>query len=327
MRIQRRKLLALSAAALATPHIARAAPRKLRAGHNNSPTSALQAACIVFQSYVAEKSEGRYAIEVFPSSQLGNDLQLARAVSDGTVDMTISATSLLGTFHRDLELVEIPYLFQGPAAARKALAGDLGAYYADLLAKSSLTVIGWGENGLRHVTANKPVRTPDDLKGVKIRVQASRIQVESFLGLGAAAAPMTFTELPEALRTGRFDAQENPVSIIVSNDFIPRYQSHVSLTGHIYSPFVVSFSSDVLEDMSPADRAIMKAAGPLAAKATIEFNENAVATGLGKLKAAGMTIVTDVDRPAFQRAMEAVGPRLAAVAGADAIARVRGLIA
>lgn len=331
MMFNRRRLFQLSASTAAcavfAPHVARAATRKLRIGHNNSPTSSPQLGSFEFKKYLLEKTDGRYDVEIYPNSQLGNDSQLVKAVSDGTLDMTISATAILGVYNRDLELAEIPYLFQDLTTARKALDGNLGAYYAELLEKSSLTVIGWGENGLRHVTANKPIRKVADLKGLKIRVQPAKIQVESFTGLGAAAEPLSFSELPEALRTGRFEAQENPIGILTSNDFLVKTQTHLSLTGHVYSPYAVSFSADVLEDMPAADRAIVKAAGALAAKATRNFSDRATATGLDQLKAAGMTIVNDVDQADFRQAMDGLSGRLAAVAGADAIARVRGLVA
>lgn len=331
MDLNRRKLVTLSATALAAPlfapHIARAAARKLRVGHNNTTTSSFHIGSVAFQKYVMEKSDGRYEVEIFPSAQLGNDVQLVKSVADGTLDMTISGTSLMGTYNRDIELVEIPYLFKNIASARAALDGALGTHYAELLAKHSITSIGWGESGVRHVTANKPIRTVADLKGLKIRVQPAKIQVESFAGLGAAAEPLNFSELPEALRTGRFEAQENPIGIVVANDWLPKAQSHLSLTGHVYSPVAVSFASDVLDDMPAADRAIIRGAGAAAAKATREFSDAALATGLEKLKAAGMTIVTDVDRDGFQKAMDGMQDRLAAIVGADAMARVRGLIA
>lgn len=329
MNIARRTLLQLSIAAgtLAAPHVARAASRKLRIGHNNSVTSALQAASLLFQRAVSEGTDGRLTVDISAAGQLGSDMQLAKSVADGTLDMTISAMPVLGIFERDLELAEIPYLFKSQDDGRKALDGALGAHFVELLAKHSLTVIGWGENGMRHVTANKPVRTVSDLKNLKIRVQPAKLHVESFNGLGAVAAPLPFTELPEALRTGRFEAQENPFSILTANEFIPKYQSHISLTGHVYSAFAILFSSDVLEELSPADRAVIVKAGTPAARATREFNEKAVTAGLEKLRAGGMTIVTDVDVPGFQKAMEAVTPRLASLMGAEAIARVRGLIA
>ncbi len=332
MDLDRRALIKMAAAALVTPifmpHVARAATKKLRAGHNNSTASSLHLAAQLFQKYLVEKTDGRYDLDIYPNAQLGNDFQLVKAVADGTLDLTISATAILGVYNRDLELAEIPYLFKDVETARKALDGKLGSYYTDALSKSSLAVLGWGENGVRHVTANKPIRTVADLKGLKIRVQAAKIQVESFQGLGAAAEPLTFNELPEALRTGRFEAQENPVSIVTANDFIIKSQSHLSLTGHVYSPFAVLFSADVMDDMAPADRAVVQAAGLAAASFTREYNDRTLVSGIEQLKAAGMTIVADVDRAGFQAAMEGLNERLASAAGgADSIARVRGLLA
>ena len=332
MNFGRRKLIKMTATGMAAPlfmpHIARAATKKLRIGHNNSTTSALQLAAVQFQQYVRDKTGSRYDIDIYPNSQLGGDFQLVRAVSDGTLDMTICATAILGIYGQDLELVEIPYLFNDTESARKAMDGNLGAHYTEILSKSSLTAIGWGENGLRHVTANKPIRNVADIKDLKIRVQPAKIQVESFRGFGAAAEPLAFNELPEALRTGRFEAQENPINIVTANDFILKNQTHLSLTSHVYSPFAVLFAADVLEDMPVADRAVIQAGGAVAAKFTRDYNDKTVVTAIDQVKAAGMIVVTDVDRRSFQKAMEGLTDRLAVAAGgAEAISRVRGLIA
>ena len=330
MKVSRRRVMQVTAmtiaAPLCMPHVARAATKRLRIGHNNSTSSSLQVASLDFAKYVGEKTDGRYEVDVYPNAQLGGDSQIIRAVAEGTLDMTICATAILGTYASDMELVELPYLFKDLQSARAAMAGNLGAYYVEQLKGSSIAVIGWGENGFRHITANKPIRTVADIKGLKIRVQPAKIQVASFTGLGAAAAPLNFNELAEALRTGKFEAQENPIGIAVASDFIIKSQSHLSLTSHVYSPFAVVFSADVLEDMPEADRAIIRAGGAVAAKSTMDFNERAVAVGLDTLKAAGMTIVADVNRSDFEAAMAGLGDRLAAVAGADAIARVRSLI-
>jgi tripartite ATP-independent transporter DctP family solute receptor len=317
----------LAAASVAAPFVARAAKRKLRIAHSNSTLSTSQEGCLSFQKYMLEKSEGRFEVEIFPSGQLGNDAQLAKMVSEGTLDAAISPNGALGAFDPDVPLAEFPYLFRDIATARKAMDGSLGAHFTEVLKKSSVAVLAWGENGIRHVTANKPVRNVADLKGLKIRVQPSKVQIEAFLGLGATAEALAFTELGEALRTGRVEAQENPVSNIAANEFIYKHQSHISLTGHVYSPFASIFSSDVLEELSEADRAMVQGAGAAAAKTTRDFNEKADVTGLDKLKAAGMTVVTDVDRASFQKAMVDLNDRLAVLVGADSMARVRGLVA
>jgi tripartite ATP-independent transporter DctP family solute receptor len=313
-------------APLSMPRIARAATRKLRLGHNNTLTSATHGAALAIQKVIAEQSDGRYVLEIFPSAQLGDENQTVKAVSEGTLDAVVVGTSTLGAFHADLTLVELPYLFKDVVSARKSYDGALGAYLSELLAKASIVTLGWGENGVRHMTANKPIRKPEDLKDLKLRVQPSKLQIAAFQGLGAAAESLPFSQLAEALRTGRFDAQENPISVVVTNEYLTKLQTHISLTGHIYSPFVVLFSADAFEEMTPADRTVMKAAGAAAVKATRDFNDGVEASGLASLKAAGMTIVADVDRQAFQTAIAGLTDKLAAVTSPDGIARIRGLV-
>lgn len=331
MKLTRRTLIKSSAAVallpLCMPTVARAAVRKVRIGHNNTLTSSLHSGAVAFQKFLSEKSEGRYDVEIFPSAQLGDENQMAKAVADGSLDAYISPMSSIGTYVPDVFCVEFPYMFSDAAAARKALDGSLGAYLAESLAKHSLQIVGWGENGVRHVTSNRPVRKPEDLKGLKIRVQPNKLHVEAFKGFGADAAPLPFSELAEALRSGKFEAQENPITVMTANEFLQKLQSHVSLTGHVYSPLAVVFSKDVFEEIKEGDRALVQGAGKAASQATRDFNDAALKSGLEKLKAAGMTIVTDVDVPAFQAAVAANAKKLSEVVGAESYARVKGLVA
>lgn len=324
---RRRVLTALAGSTMAMPNIAKAASKKIRIGHNNTRTSGVHAASVAFQKYVQEKSSGRIDVEIYSDSQLGNDEQLVKAVSEGTLDMTVSGLSVLSGLFSDIGLGELPYMFKDTAAARTAYDGALGAYFRDGLAKSNMVMIGWAESGVRHVTANKPIRKVEDLKDLKIRVQPAKVQLETFLGLGAKAEAIGFTALPEALRTGRVEAQENPIGIVLANEFLLKSQSHFSLTGHVYSPFAVAFSSDVLEELSEEDRGIVRGGGKAAVQATRDLSDELFTSGVEKLKAQGMTIVTDVDRPGFQKAVDGMTDRIAQVVGADALKRVRGLIA
>ncbi len=328
--LNRRKFLVASAAVCAPfviPSTPRAATRKLRIGHNNTVTSSLQAGAVAFQKYVTEKSEGRMDAEIFPLSQLGSEVAMAKGVADGTLDATVSPMAVLSSYHADLSVVEYPYMFSDVAAARKALDGKLGSYFGDILKKHSITAIGWGENGLRHMTANKPIRKPADLKGLKLRVQPAKLHIEAFRGLGATADALAFSELKEAMRTGRFEAQENPISVITASDFLMKLQSHISLTGHVYSPFAILFSSDVLEELKGPDREVVMGAGLAASAATRKFNEDLVATGLAQMKAAGMTVVEDVDVAEFQKAVSGMSKTLGDLVGQESLTRIRELVA
>ncbi len=217
----------------------------------------------------------------------------------------------------------IPYLFSDIKHARGALAGKLGAFLASKLEAKGILVIGWSENGLRHITSNRPIRKPEDLKGLKMRVQPVKVLVEVFKSLGAAPGPLIWTELPSAMRAGQFEAQENPVTNIAANDFLVQMQTHLSLTGHVYSPYPFVFSKESFNRMRPADRDLVAEAGAAAAKASFKFLDDAIAPALAKLKAGGMTIVSDVDVPAFMRAVEGLNSQMARHMNADALNGMR----
>jgi TRAP-type C4-dicarboxylate transport system substrate-binding protein len=178
-----------------------------------------------------------------------------------------------------------------------------------------LHTLAWAENGLRHITANRPVRNPADLKGLHIRVPQSPVMVEAFKALGANAEPLPFPQLFDALRTGRFEAQENPVATIVAANFA-QVQKCLSLTGHVYSAAMVIASPDLLEDLNESQRAALMAAAKAAAAASRQTASDGERDGIAKLRGDGMTIVTDVDRTALavaaRPALDDIAKRLGA---------------
>ncbi len=315
---------ALAAALLATPNVALAQSRRFRLGHNNTVTSVLQAAALAFDEALKASSGGRMGLEIMPNSTLGSEQQMADAVAAGTLDMTIAPIGTLATMAKEAGLVEMPFLFRDAAHARAALAGALGAHCAELLAPRNIIIGAWSEIGLRQVTANRPVRSAADLRGLKIRVPLSEVIMESFRVMGAAADALPFPQLSEALRTGRFDAQENPIGIIVAAG-LAAHQSHLSLTGHVYTPGGIAISGDVMEELSAADRALVMAAARAGADASVAYTDRNDAEGLARLRAAGMTVVTDIDRDGLRAAAEPARARLASSFGADAVRRLTAL--
>jgi TRAP-type C4-dicarboxylate transport system substrate-binding protein len=311
-------------AALAGPGVARAATRRLRLGHNNNTRSITHAGALAFAAAVAERSGHRLVVDIFPDASIGDEKQMMKAVADGTLDASVNMVGTTNDYAREICLVELPYLFPDAPTARRAMDGALGAHCAALLAPKAIVVVGWGEYGIRHVTANKPIRVPSDMAGLKLRVQVSEPTLRAFLAIGAAAETLPFTLLPEALRIGRFEAQENPFGIVVPAGF-EAVQSHMSLTAHCYTPSLFVVSGDIMDDMGPGDRDILRAAGAAGAAAMRAFSDRMDKDGPGLLRARGMTIVGDVDRHAFRRATEGADEPLARMFGADALARVRRL--
>ncbi len=321
-----RRALMLSAALLSAPHVARAQARRFRLGHNNSTDSVLHTASTVFAASLAKESGGRLQIDISPNSTLGTELQMLKSVADGTLDLSIAPVGTTATLVKEVGLVETPYLFRDAAQARAALDGPLGRSCAELLRPKGVGVLAWSEIGVRHITANRPVRNPAELRGLRIRVPVSEVILESFKVMGASPDILAFPQLPEALRTGRFEAQENPVNIILAAQ-LSRFQTHVSLTGHAYTAGPMLISADVWDELSAEDRAVFAAAAQAGAEASRAHAIRTETEGLKTLSGAGMTVVEDVDRPAFLKLGELAMEHLGKSYGADAVRRFRSATA
>lgn len=315
-----------AAAAVGMPHVARAATRRLRFGVASVPGSTTHRYAATFARAAAELSGGSVVVDVYPNAQLGDELQMLKAVGDGSLDVTAMTPGPASRHSKEVGLCELPYLFDSVASARLAFDQQLGRHCADLLQAKGFLTLSWGESGLRHFTANKPIRNPADLKGLKLRVPHSEPIRQTFQAMGASVESFSFAQLPEALRIGRFEAQENPINIIVSAG-LNRFQSHLSLTGHIYTPLLVLFSPDVMDELSPAQQAALRKAGEAGSAASRDYAEASQRSDMSKLVAAGMTVIEDIDRRALREAAAAAIETLSAEFGAEALRRVRGLVA
>lgn len=191
---------------------------------------------IGFKEYVERESKGRIKVEVYPNGQLGGERQQVEAVSLGTLDMSIPAGSVVANFDEKFLVFDLPFLFKTREAALAACDGEFGKKVAEGLKSLNIINLGYAENGFRFITNNiRPIRKPEDLKGMKIRTMENPIHMATFKALGANPTPMAFGELYTALQQKTVDAQENPVGLIYSSKFY-EVQKYMSLTGHVFVP-------------------------------------------------------------------------------------------
>ena len=161
-----------------------------------------------------KKTGGRITVQVFPASALGNNTELLEQLQMGTLEMAISSVAFLGAFTDSTKLLDLPYLFESDAAAEEVLDGPVGQKIFAQLEPAGFKGVAWLATGWRHVTSNKEVRKPEDLKGQKIRVMENQMHIDHFNALGASAVPMAFSELYTALQNKTMDAEENPFANI-----------------------------------------------------------------------------------------------------------------
>lgn len=295
---------------------AMAAPVVLKLGHVAAadPKDNWQAGAVEFARLVEQKSKGDVKVQVFPSSQLGNDRDMAEGMRLGSVDFSLNA-GVLSNFEPRLGLLEIPYIFRDPEHMRKVLNGPVGQQLADSLQKAGIRILGWWERGPRELTANKPIKTPADVKGMKIRVPEIPVSVDAWRAFGANPTPMTFGEVYSGLQQKVIDGQENPLAIINSAK-LHEVQKYVNKTNHVYGYVALAMSDKTWQKLTPEQRnAITEAAKEATAFENKLVWENE--TQLAKeLQGKGMQFV-EVDLKAFIDAAKPVHEKYAQKLGKD----------
>ncbi len=290
----------LVAAALGTVALTAQAQVEIKLGHVGAPGSLFQKSSDEFAAKANAKLAGKAKVVVFGSSQLGSDQEMLQKLKLGTIDLALPSTvmssevDLFGIF-------EMPYLVKDRAHMGKIEKEIVWPALAPEAEKKGLKVVAVWENGYRHITNNKrPIRTPDDLKGIKLRTPKGKWRVKMFQAYGANPSPMSFKELFTALQTGVMDGQENPFTQIWSAK-LHEVQKFLSLSGHVYTPAYLTAGAKkwatlpadvrkVLEDTARETQAFVYA--------TAQKDEEDL---LGKLKASGLQ-VNEVDKNAFIQA-------------------------
>ena len=277
-----------------------------------------------FAKLVAEKSGGEMEVQVFPSSQLGSQKDMTEGLIYGTIDMVLTGTADLGQFQPKMSLFDLPFLFKDREHAYKAL-DTVGMELGKDLEPRGLKLLGYMENGIRHLTNNvRPVKAPADMAGLKIRVMSNKIYIETIKSLGGSPTPMAFGELYSAMQQGTVDGQENPSAHIYTKRFF-EVQKYASLTAHAYAPEPVLISMITWGRLSDAQKAIIQEAAKEAIAWQRDLSTKEDNEYWDKIKATGKIEVIEVDRKPFMEATQPVWKEFAPTVGQDNIDKVLAL--
>ena len=283
---------------------AAAGAAELKVGYSLPQTSHYGVGATVFGEQLDKLTSGKYTVKQFPANALGGEREMVEGAQIGTVDVVITSTGPVGNFVPDTLITDIPFLFKNYEHAHAVLDGPIGQEILDKFPEHDLIGLVWTENGFRNLTNSKhAVKEPEDAAGLKIRTMENPVHMEAFSKIGILPTPMAFPELFSALQQGTVDGQENPIGVIVSAKF-SEVQKHLSLTNHVYSPAVIIVSPSVWDGLSDEEKAAFKEAGKAAAKAMREKVRADADSGVETLRSQGMEVVTDVDRAAFEKALE-----------------------
>lgn len=232
----------------------------LKLGHNANDQDIWHKSVEHFSFLVDSLSAGKVKVRLFPSEQLGKELDMIRSIEAGIDDMTISGESMQN-WAEITAFSGMPYLIRDLDHLKEVVEGPVGDQIAaEMVEQIGLRPLGYFARGPRHLTSNRPIRTPDDLQGIVLRVPSVPISVKTWEALGAKPTPMTFSEVFTALQQGTVEAQENPFALIQSAGFY-EVQKYVNLTGHVIGWVYVVIGEAQFQSLKPEYQQIVLQAG------------------------------------------------------------------
>jgi C4-dicarboxylate-binding protein DctP len=320
--ITRRIALAAAALCTAAPAAFAQAPIIIKFSHVVATDTPKGKGADFFAKRAAELTKGRVKVEVYPNSQLYKDKEEMEALQLGSVQMlapSLSKFAPLGV--KEFEVFDLPYLFDGYPELHKVTQGRVGKGLLDKLQAKGITGLAYWDNGFKSFSANRPLIKPEDFKGLKMRIQSSKVLDAQMRTLGAIPQVMAFSEVYQALQTGVVDGTENPHSNLYTQKMY-EVQKNMTLTNHGYLGYAVVVNKKFWDGL-PAD--IRSALTQAMADATKVANDSAKADNdeaLAKVKASGKTDIhtpTEAERNAFKKALIPVHKKMESRIGAQTI--------
>ena len=289
-----KSLFVISAfAGLAASGLAAAAeyqPRIIRFGYGLAEESNQGRAAKFLAEDLAKRTGNKFKMKSFGNASLGSDPQMQNALIGGAQEMTVVSTATLVGIVSDFGVYDLPFVFGNEREADAILDGPFGqALNAKLQDKGLVGLVYW-ENGFRNLTNSKrPVTKLEDMQGIMLRVMQNPVYIDMFKSFGANAVPLAFSELFTALETGTVDGQENPVNTIQSSKFY-EVQKFLSLTKHVYSPWIVLVSKKWWDKLSTDEKKALQASAEAARDFERKDSRDSAGKALEFLKQKGMQV-------------------------------------
>ena len=331
--LTRRSLAALAGATALALSFAGAATAQekiiIKFSHVVAPDTPKGKAAAKFEELAEAYTNGAVDVEVYPNSQLYKDKEEMEALQLGAVQMLAPSLAKFGPLGvQDFEVFDLPFIFTDYDALRKVTQGDVGKMLLGKLEDKGITGLAYWDNGFKIMSANSPLKTPDDFLGLKMRIQSSKV-IEAYMNtLGAVPQVMAFSEVYQALQTGVVDGTENPPSNMFTQK-MNEVQKHATISNHGYLGYAVivnkQFWDGLPEDVRAGlDKAMLEATD-YANSIAKDDNDQALAA----MQAAGTTefyTLTEEERSAWAEALAPVHEEMADRIGAETIAAVKGAL-
>lgn len=277
---------------------------------------------------IEAETDGRITIDVFSNEQLsgGDSAKAVEGLAKGSIDLTFNSTIIYSILDERFGVVSAPFLFDSLDEVDAAFAAEGGKMLDELLLEKNVVALGYGENGFRQITNNKgPIESPEDLKGMKMRIPGIKMYTDLFRAYGSDPATMTWSEVFTALQQGTIDGQENPIDVIYSSK-IDEVQDYLTLWNYSYDPLVLGINKKLFDSMSEEDQELFKRLGKEAAAYQIQLNRERAAEQLEELKEKGMKVneLTEEQLQVFKDASQPIYDQYKTIWGEDFLKAFQG---
>lgn len=284
---------------LAQPVLAQSV--RLRMAHSGAEAETQHAAALEFARQVKARTNGQVEVQVYPASTLGNDNTAIAAVRGGTIDLCTSGTSYFTGMVGRMNVLDLPYIFTSAEHAYKVLDGSIGRGLLDELDGHGLKGLAYWEVGFRSLTnSRRPVRTPEDIKGLKVRTTPNPAHLKAFQIFGASPTPMPIAEVFSALENKAVDGQENPVGI-VRGAKLYEVQKYMSMTRHAYTAMPVVMNKAKFTALPPTHQQALVEAAQAAGTFQRDLIRKNEAGDIAFLRANGVQVEENINPEPFRK--------------------------
>lgn len=265
-------------------------PRIVRFGYGLVDNSNQGRAVRLFAQEVEKATGGKMKIRGIGNASLGSDTQMQQALIGGAQEMMVGSTATLVGIVPEMAVWDTPFLFSNVKEADAVLDGPVGEKVKAKLEPKGMVGLVYWENGFRNLTNSKrPVNKLEDMNDIKLRVMQNNVFLDSFKALGANAVPLPFSELFTALETRAVDGQENPFNTVVSSKFY-EVQKYLTVTNHVYSPWIVTVSKKWWDTLTPAEKKVLQDAAVKSRDFERKDTREEATRALAELKGKGMQV-------------------------------------
>lgn len=277
---------------------------------------------------LAEESDGRINLEIYTNEQLsgGDSGKAVEGLAKGTIDLTFNSTIIYSILDDRFGVTSAPFLFNNTEEVDSVFASEGGEMIKEILTEKGIHTLGYGENGFRQLTNSKlEVKSPEDLKGLKIRIPGTTVYTDLYRELGTDPQTMTFSEVFTALQQGTIDGQENAIDVIYSSK-LNEVQDYMTMWNYSYDPLVLGMNKKLYDSLSDEDKELFDRLGKEAAAYQVEIACEKEVEQITALEEAGMSLYypSDEELAQFKEAVQPIYDKYTDIWGADLLSAFQG---